>query len=436
MVREKYNDFIALGGTALIYPELQCSDQRHAITYNAYAAAGLKELAKEYLEACSKHDKGVQRYLNELYTLGNEGKNAQVIFMTHARLKVQPTITRDRLLIIDEDLINQNSTCIDFKDLTKFQATIRDHELLKPLHPLLLKQGQYAYTPLMFSKEERKALIEAGIEAKVNMNLFTLFSSNACVTIPHTTNKNITYIYTVNPIPKALWNNTVILSADDIKPLYEIFIPDIKFIQIDELTYLQKPVQVVANFGAGRIEMNLNNVKAIIDNIQDGTFNIISAKKFKDAFGSKGTFGSLEGRNDLQSNLIVVGDNRPPQSAIVLLYASLYGEVPESVLMSTCRLNTNGISHLMYTYQDMRCRMLCNYWLSKNLEQALGRARLLNNDYKVVVLAQYPVKQCLLRSIDVDLSIKPSYTESLPESAPFIKGYIYPTEPTEAHDWF
>ena len=56
----------------------------------------------------------------------------------------------------------------------------------------------------------------------------------------------------------------------------------------------------------------------------------------------------------------------------------------------------NGFSFYMMTFKNKEMQKLQQYFLETDLEQAIGRARLLNKNCTVYVYSRYPAKQCVL----------------------------------------
>lgn len=101
----------------------------------------------------------------------------------------------------------------------------------------------------------------------------------------------------------------------------------------------------------------------------------------------------MEGINALKGkDLSVVG--LPNLDEVVYgLYAMRAGASLAKVHMYPQRITYQNKSFFLNTYKDETLRMVQTWLLSSQLEQAVGRARLLREDCRVFVYAGFPVEQ-------------------------------------------
>ena len=94
-------------------------------------------------------------------------------------------------------------------------------------------------------------------------------------------------------------------------------------------------------------------------------------------------------------NLAVIGlPNKP--DFVYCLYGMRAGlDIRKSPNMTVHRIEHGGYSFSLNTFKDETLQMIQTWILSSQLEQAVGRARLLRNNCTVTVYAGFPVEQAV-----------------------------------------
>lgn len=121
---------------------------------------------------------------------------------------------------------------------------------------------------------------------------------------------------------------------------------------------------------------------------------VITFKDIEKEFNTKYHFGNVEGLNLLSGkNLSVIGlPNKP--DFVYLLYGMRAGlEFDKAPNMYVHRVENGSYTFSLNTFKDKVLQKIQMWMLSSQLEQAVGRARLLRNNCTVSVYAGFPVEQ-------------------------------------------
>ena len=121
---------------------------------------------------------------------------------------------------------------------------------------------------------------------------------------------------------------------------------------------------------------------------------VITFKNIEHEFNTHYHYGNVEGLNLLGGkNLAVIGlPNKP--DFVYCLYGMRAGiSVDKSTNMYVHRIENGGYSFSLNTFKNETLQKIQIWMLSSQLEQAVGRARLLRNNCTVTVYAGFPVEQ-------------------------------------------
>lgn len=123
-------------------------------------------------------------------------------------------------------------------------------------------------------------------------------------------------------------------------------------------------------------------------------YDIITFLCYEKEFGSCGLhFGNTEGVDRLKGkNLLIIGTPHQNESVYKLIGCHLGMEVNGDVLAER-RISSGGYEFVLMTYKGEGLRNLQLYFIRKELEQSIGRARLLREECTVVVLSNFPCEQ-------------------------------------------
>jgi hypothetical protein len=188
----------------------------------------------------------------------------------------------------------------------------------------------------------------------------------------------------------------VILSATADEDLYRQLIPDIKFVNLDNVVPVGKLIQDTSrSFSRISLENSetLNYVKTKLEEYGDPP--VITFKPMKDLFFNACPdihFGKCSGSNDYTGkDIAVVGTPHPPESVVVLIAALLNMYIPEEVLMVKQEIFRNGFRFMFRTFENLSLQAIQFALIERELIQAVGRARLLRYDAKVYLFSNFPL---------------------------------------------
>lgn len=134
----------------------------------------------------------------------------------------------------------------------------------------------------------------------------------------------------------------------------------------------------------------------IVTQIQDEYIKDIPIISFKMLFpDSEIHFGKTEGFNIYKGmDIAVIGT--PHNSPILYKLVGAMLGYSTSDCLHKYRVERKGFSYTMMTYGDEEMRNLQFFFIESELEQAIGRARLLREDCTVYVFSNYPCQQAEL----------------------------------------
>lgn len=385
---------------------------------NKYRGRGLFGKLKEKIQECI--DNGyvcledeiiLDNYINSARLLKEETNN--IIVTTHKRLLYFPNeVLQNSIIIIDEDIINTLNEQNDFgfNEIKLITKEIGKYEELKELNKKILKKIQkissYNYKKyisvenIKYNEDEKEILEKIIVKGNFNCNIFQFLESEIIYFFnpENNENSNITDKTIVKTIRKKELpnNNIMILSATIEKDFYEKLYPNrnISLIELEKAKYKGAVYQY------GNLSFSQDCVKnheEIIKKIMyDKKYKIISFKGFLDKYNLQGEhFFATTGLNKLEgSNIKIVGLPNRNQMYYTGLAYNIYGkEYKETPSMSFQTVELNGYKTKFYTFDDEELRRIHIWSVMSELEQSVGRARLLTNDKVVLIFAGLPVEQ-------------------------------------------
>lgn len=379
----------------------------------------LRERIYKYLElGVSESDEIILKdYLNA----GRKVKEYKgVIITTHKKLMyLQKETLENAIVIIDEDIIDtlEETKDICMKDIRELQEILnKNKELLKITHKLKNKieyicESNYkkylAVPTIKYTTGERK-LIEREIERNnIEYNVFQFLDCEMLYFYNATESKNTsikedTIIRTMrqNSLPE---NNILILSATINEDFYKKLYQDreLEIIEMPIVKYYGKVYQY-GNYSFSRdsIENHQELVKDILDNTKG--FDLITFKNLLEKYKIEANnFFNVSGLNELDGkNIRILGlPNRNEMyymNLAYMIYGEKYNEKPKKGFHN---INFNNCKVKFYTYDDETLRNIHIWAVSSELEQCVGRARLVkqeNKDKVVILFAGLPVQQSII----------------------------------------
>ena len=163
------------------------------------------------------------------------------------------------------------------------------------------------------------------------------------------------------------------------------------------------------------IEDHRAEIKRVLNDLRVEKYQIITfLKYFKDLSDSELHFGNTEGMDLLRgTDILILGSPHCDEFIYRLIGCYLGMEVNKDVL-SVRLVEFGGYEFTFMTYKNENLRELQFYFLKKELEQCIGRARLLRYDCTVRLFSNFPCEQAEL--IQRDYFNKPELLLDGPQS--------------------
>ena len=156
-----------------------------------------------------------------------------------------------------------------------------------------------------------------------------------------------------------------------------------KLLQYTDSSYSRKKLTTDENY-----ENLLNQIKTITDNKA-----VITFKCCESEFNTHYHYGAIEGLNVLEGQDIAVVGLPNTDEKVYKLYGMLMGVDPNKETWRYLKIQYNGYEFCLNTFSDYRLKTVQLWMIESNLEQAVGRARLLRHDCTVTVFARFPIDQ-------------------------------------------
>lgn len=132
----------------------------------------------------------------------------------------------------------------------------------------------------------------------------------------------------------------------------------------------------------------MHQIKGVIGNKAVITFKCSEAD-----FNTHYHYGAIEGLNILEGQDIAVIGLPNTDEKVYKLYGMLMGVDPNQETWRYRKIQYNGYEFYLNTFCNYRLRTIQLWMIASNLEQAVGRARLLRHDCTVTVFARFPIDQ-------------------------------------------
>ena len=382
----------------------------------------------------------IQKRVNDYYNMG-AFKSADSLIVQHAnapegieyvesrRIPLKGTVltthakifhneTENDTIVFDEDPINEMIQI----DEVKVSDLLNFIDYLKLLNnDSLFQYFKQFYQDKNISGKGGKLIIPAkhiAFEIKEVVDIFEAFNKNNTnssnlVKLLSAVNYFVTHEKVVfvskRELPK---NKTIIICSATISKLYAEYLFDSRLVwhETDQVKYKGNILQYVdKSFSKTQttIREGLNKLgnekrsgynKEVIDDIKSNGLPTITFKDRSKLFNDSNEvpyFGAVTGLNDLiGKNINVVGTPRLP-SYVVSLIASMFTHNinDQSDEAKSIEIVINNFKFTYLTYTNPILQAIDLNYTSSQLEQAVGRSRLINNDCNVNVFSHYPVKQ-------------------------------------------
>lgn len=336
-----------------------------------------------------------ERYKKEMKSFAR----ADSAITTHRRL-TRMDVSKYDLILVDEDIIYStvipNRESISISDLKRLQKKLKRGSSLKTKIKKILKQisrfGYFTLEAVDYEKEYD--------DIKMGINISALCSARYFCYRMGSDSENdleeecVTFCIPIEFIQDKKY---IMLSATANKNLCEYYFgtENVEFYNCKEAAITGTLNQY------GDKPMGRNSIRkdpTIIEKIKKwtGVRNTISFKEFHKYYEGDFHYGNCTGCDTLKGEDIdVIGTPHQPDWIYKLFAYSLGYEVNDRLQPNTIVIR-NGFKFRFMTYSDEILRNIQFYMIESELEQAVGRARLLRCDCTVNLFSDYPLKQSIL----------------------------------------
>lgn len=401
LMMEKYNEAIGLGLNVVHTPIIDelyqyLTDQQYEqIKYLYEIGAG--ELPIRLLKQWSNDNPHIRAYLS---MLDNPPEDAH-IFTTHSRLlRMSEQMTENAVIFIDEDIIPSMFGCsaVSVDEFYKLYNAVRDafpKNKLNRIKENISGDSHYFHLGKMkFTVEYKSELVKqcASRGITFTQNIWGLAESE---NFYYCAADDSIYFTVVNCLGHT--GKVIMMSATANEMICQkAFGGSVNFSDLGQIKYKGN---VVMHCGQtfSRGYLSNNNAEKIISKIVDkhGDCVYITFKeccKYIDNKFQRTHYGQAVGTNDFEGkNLVVIGLNHRP-FYVYDLFARALG-IDCSDTLSTRKAQLHGFEFYMMTYANPELRNIQQYMIGSDLEQAIGRARLIYHDCTVHLYGNFPARQ-------------------------------------------
>lgn len=336
---------------------------------------------------------------SEYLRMEGQLRDKRVIVTTHARLiTFTEDIIKDYQVIIDEDILStffKNIREVSLSSLNKALEIESISEALEERIRQILDSEEGRYEKLIGSSDYGY-IPRSELEKK---DIYEDINSIAFASVFQKEGEHVRYFYP-QMLPREKY---IVLSATINKTLYQKYFYDwyVKSYPYYRARYMGKLIQRTAlSMSRQCIQDNEKRLSKFISCYGNG-YEIITFQQYEGLFNTCGIhFGNAEGVDRLKGrNLIVIGT--PHQNEFVYKLTGYHlGMAVDQDTLAVRRIRSGGYEFNLMTYKGEELRELQMYYIRKDLEQCIGRARLLRNECEVVVLPNFPCEQAELDQRD------------------------------------
>ena len=354
--------------------------------YDIGAGAYALQFLAETLQHMGKDNPDYEKISRFLKDCKSTARFQGHIITTHAKLLHLPKeVFQTHDVILDEDIFRTifRTESVSMQTLKKMTGSRYLPDSVKSrLNGICLKRGYHQMDEFAVELEEKqlRKIRHFGV------NLYGLLRAKYI----HADRERVTFLIE-EPLPDC---KLVMLSATVCRELYQKVYPNraIDFHECPKAEYKGHIFQYTdSSYSRYAFQNDYDKIRLLKELCRDTT--VITFKDIEKEFITHYHFGNVEGINALKGkDLSVVG--LPNLDEVVYgLYAMRAGASLAKVHMYPQRITYQNKSFFLNTYKDETLRMVQTWLLSSQLEQAVGRARLLRENCRVFVYAGFPVEQ-------------------------------------------
>ena len=364
---------------------------------------------------CAKIFKRYKRELSAFFDSAGHG------ITTHRRLPSMDLNKYD-LIIVDEDIIYStvipSRETVSLSELKKLRKKLKKElaasdELAAKITKILKKVEDFESFTLNKINYHR-----AYADIKMAVNIPALCSAmHFCYRAASDQENDLTEdsITFIKPVKFPENKKYIMLSATADETICKLYFGEenVRFYSCKEAALTGKLYQY-GDKPMGR--SSIRKAPSIISRIKKwtGFEHTISFKEFHKYYTGDLHFGNCAGCDTLKGeNIDVIGTAHQPEWIYKLFAYSLGYEAYDRLKPNTIVLH-NGFRFRFITYADEILRAIQFYMIESELEQAVGRARLLRCDCTVNLFSDFPLKQAELRDSEYDTADEESQSISKP----------------------
>lgn len=332
----------------------------------------IKELAaKEEYEYLLKYIQPVECY-----------DDSRVIVTTHKKfLNARKDFLENYEIIIDEDILlssAKNTVSVLIEDLERISEFYKVRYVLKNL-----KEGEYIKADMESTYIDFATISERNISTNVN----TFMKASALC-------RDNKYIHCFMPVELQHVKCTIVSATAD-EDIYRMCFPDrhIHFEVCKKAKYTGHLIQDCSRSYSRRdIEQDDDLIERIIEE-NPGFKYVISFMRYKHICNDcKIHFGNTEGCDYMKGeNLLIIGT--PHMNEFIYKLLAVHIGISADAKMRHREVSNEGYKFWFNTYDNENLRKIQLWFIQSELEQAVGRARLLRFDCTVKLFANLPLEQ-------------------------------------------
>ncbi|MED0687905.1 hypothetical protein [Anoxybacillus ayderensis] len=390
-----------LGCKHVKVPQLPDLDIEFAEKIERLYNNGAYKAVNAFLKKMARQNEEIRNYLEELENV-HKARN-QIILTTHQR-SLFTKEDANGTLVIDEDIIPSllpvskmsvtdfTLVCSKLMQNEENRTAILTIQNMVLNAPVGLVQERAAYL-LPNANEVEKIIVE---DSAIKSDILGFLNCSYFVKTKGPNGNEFIYFIQRHQLPK---KKVIILSATISETIAKMmFGPEVKYWDVglteSKGEIVQIPIKSFSRYAIKENEELLNLAKKLID-IYNPNSAIITYKGFMEQDEAIPTFGNTEGIDSLKGqNITVLGTPHVNPIAYLLYSAALgYKLGLNDSKMEYQQVQRNGFRFFFNTYGNNEILQEIQFYLVESqLIQAIGRARTLREDAKVLVLSNLPVQ--------------------------------------------
>ncbi len=355
--------------------------------YELGHSSSVKKILKNYIKSFNGEDNENIQKIRDFITFNDhiKSKEFRVVVTTHIQfLMTQWIIPDDYKIIVDEDILmtifRSHRTILE-KDIIRlsesFEIPRKDRDKFNEL--LEYKERLPRCIDYRWSEIDTKLLFKLDISSAVGY-----LKKGSIISRDNQHNFIIMEPFKID-------RKIVVLSATANKVLYQKYFHDCEFYDCKKARY-EGVVLQYCKYCLSRKQYETLGKKVIKNGVKDivGDAEIITFKKHSEGcvyLGNSSGYDFLKGKD-----LAIVGTYHVNPILYEMIYYCLQGKVNNETPKNR-QIKFGNYEFIFFSYEDVLMREIQNWLVSSELEQCIGRARLLREQCTVYVFSDFPAEQ-------------------------------------------